>query len=120
MKTLWLSALFLVTGCLHETTSDSKPSVSSTVNIYIESGARQCFPESGKSAQQTAQLLENLQIKVLESKCAAWSNRIYPTVCGGGTGKINIHLISDADLEKAQSLGFNPLTTDEYSITACR
>lgn len=33
-------------------------------------------------------------------------DRIYPSVCGGGTGSVNVFSIDKANLDKAKSLGF--------------
>lgn len=110
----------LMTGCNETpkseppsaTTSSMTLSVSSspktsttTVEVYINSEARQC-EYSGHTLQRTQQVLVNQGVNVVDSACGVLTAMMFPTVCGGRTGKINIHTIAAGDLPRAEDAGF--------------
>ncbi|VAW73933.1 hypothetical protein MNBD_GAMMA10-2807 [hydrothermal vent metagenome] len=73
--------------------------------VYIETGAVQC-QAAGVTHEETAQLLINNDIEVLESKCASLSGVSVIAQCGGPGLDINIHIISPDSHARALSLGF--------------
>ena len=77
--------------------------------VYISAQAVQC-EFSGHPAQVTAQALEDAGVAVAESQCAFLTDVMYPAVCGGGSGGINVHAIASSDLEKALALGYKPVS----------
>lgn len=102
-KLLLASATILLSACV--TTVPQK-----SVWVYINSGAIQC-ESKGKTGTETALLLKSENIAVAKTECGHLVNVAVIAMCGGPTSNINVHHISNADLEKAQALGFENVTT---------
>ncbi|WP_051303346.1 hypothetical protein [Psychromonas aquimarina] len=100
MKKLLTAALALTLSACVSTSNDEN-----TVTIYINSGAVQC-ESSGKTAAETALLLNEQGIEVRASLCGSLTNLAVIAMCGAGTTDINLHLIGQSDLSSAQDLGF--------------
>ena len=97
-----------------------------TVQLYSSNGYIQC--ESGaQPLMVTANPLSEADISVIDSQCAKdTSGMMVAAVCGAGSPQnFHIHTIAEADLAKAQALGFK--TLDEvygnpnrtYEISDC-
>lgn len=101
-----LSSLFLAVvlcGCIQP------PLVwSQTVWIYKKAGAVQCVTD-GVSFAVMKQTLTSEGIEVLSS-CHSDDGFLYPAVCGGASGLINVFEIDVGNLQKAMDLGFNELS----------
>jgi hypothetical protein len=59
-----------------------------------------------------AKTLTTEGIEVLSS-CRSHDGRAYLTVCGGGTGAINVYEVHARDLQQAKGIGFDELTKVE-------
>lgn len=101
LKTL-LTTLVLIplTGCAFATTKGSSHLV------YISDGSKQCQQGRISLSEHLALLTQN-KINVSAQFCGEFTNMSYMAVCGGPTGKLNLFKVSVADLENAQTLGFN-------------
>jgi hypothetical protein len=78
---------------------------SDLVAVYKYDGSRQCAPNSGFELNEMAAQLKGKGIPVYSSTKAT-DGRMYPSVCGAGTGRINIYEIDPLHLESAKKLGF--------------
>lgn len=76
-----------------------------TAEVFRYDGSRQCENSSGISLEEMAKQLESAGIKVFASRKGS-DGRIYPAVCGGGTGRLNIYSIDAQQLAQAKELGF--------------
>ena len=120
MKKLLLivSASLVLTAC-----ANTAPQESSLV--YINSGAIQCESD-GKTAAETELLLTAENISVTNTQCGHLANIAVIAMCGGPATNINVHEINAADLEKAQDLGFENVTTLKqkdhvgYDVAECK
>lgn len=74
----------------------------STIEIYKSDGSRQC---AGAGIEPQTMATELDGVAIYDSR-KDQLDRMYPSVCGGGTGSVNVFTIDKADLEKAQQLGF--------------
>lgn len=72
------------------------------VEIYKSDGSRQC---AGAGIEPQTMATELDGITIYDSR-KDQLDRMYPSVCGGATGSVNVFTIDKADLEKAQRLGF--------------
>ena len=92
--------------------------------VYIDDGAIQCG-FYGLSEEETAQMLINNGIDVIESQCGFLTGMDIAAQCGLGDVNINLHLIDAQNLRDAQALGFESVSVLErsddtgYAITAC-
>jgi len=73
--------------------------------VYIETGAIQCQAQ-GVTYLETAQLLIDNGIEVLESRCADLSGVSVIAQCGAAGLDINVHVIPPESHARALSLGF--------------
>lgn len=76
-------------------------------SIWIESpdGSLSCEEKSGESLDASAERLKKAGVKILKSEKGS-DGRAHVMMCGAATGRLNRHLISAEDLEKAKKLGF--------------
>lgn len=83
-------------------------SANETTRIASSNGARQC--ESGR-VSPSAMKRELLAggVNVVSMACGS-DGLMHPAVCGADAGEINIFEISSGDMDKAESLGFKPLS----------
>ncbi len=73
--------------------------------VYTSNGSKQC--ESGSDAPETtAKRLTDKGIDVISSHCGDLTGIMYPAVCGGGTGQINLHAINSQNIPDAKNIGF--------------
>ena len=80
------------------------------VLVYVSAKAIQC-EYGGHTTDDTAKVLEDAGITVSASQCAVLTEVMYPAVCGGGSGSINVHTIGSSNLEKAVDLGYAPVSS---------
>lgn len=78
--------------------------------VYINNGAVQC-ESKGLSKEQTARILIDNDIDVIDSQCGYLSNLMVAALCGLGDTNINLHTINAQDLVGAQALGFKSVST---------
>lgn len=95
------------------------------VTVYKSTGAIQC-ESSGVSFEDSAQVLIENGIDVIESNCGFLTNLSVPTVCGAGTTGINLHQISRTSLQDVENLGYtdvstlaNETTGSGYQVVEC-
>ncbi len=100
---VFFSSVLVLTAC-----ANTAPQQSTLV--YINTGAIQCQTD-GKTGAETAGLLTQQDIAVSNTQCGHLSNVMVLAMCGGIATNINVHKIAAADLEKAQSLGFEDVAT---------
>jgi len=86
------------TGCAHE----------NTIEIYKSDESKQCAYNSGIPLNKMERTLKANGIKVVSSRKGK-DGLIYTTVCGANTGTINIYIIPEKQMNKAKSIGFQPL-----------
>ena len=87
--------------------SNSSDSEINSVQVFISNGSIHCGFE-GNSPAQTAQLLIQNGIDVIESQCGIITGLARPAVCGSATDEVNIHTIFRANQNAAEELGFQP------------
>ncbi len=80
--------------------------VSGHIEVYRSDGARQCEGE-GLDVAAMQPLLGD--IRVYAARKDALADRMFPAVCGGATGSINVYTIDAADEAKARMRGFERL-----------
>ena len=105
MKTLFhttlLSCSLLLTACTH---SDGLQSAGQHhIQIYKSDGARQC---EGGGISPEAMRSELQGIRVYAAGKSILRGVMFPAVCGGGTGSINVYTIAAKDQAEAQKRGF--------------
>lgn len=72
------------------------------IEVYKSDGSRQC---ADVAIDPEVMATELDGITIYDSR-KDQLDRMYPSVCGGATGSVNVFTIDKADLEKAESLGF--------------
>lgn len=113
-----LSSAVLLTACANNADQDS-------TLVYINTGAIQC-ESAGQSGAETALLLTEQNITVSNTQCGYLANVAVIAMCGSIDTQINIHRISNSDLEKAQTIGFEDVITLKqadnvgYTIEECQ
>ena len=90
-----------------ESASVASPSTYAVMQVFKPRGAVQCG-DRGVAPEAMQAELERAGARVASARCAS-DGRMYPAVCGGATGEINLFEINAADAERARSLGFAPL-----------
>ena len=80
-----------------------------TIQDYKPDGARQS-EGAGISVQEMQKELSG--IRVYGAEKSALQGVMFPAVCGGGTGSINVYTITEADVIKAQARGFQLLESE--------
>lgn len=95
-----------LTACA--TQSQTHQDSATTVDVYQSDLSRQC-EDNGLSPEQMKEKLQNITVYAMRK---GQLNRMYPSVCGGETGKINIYTIAPKDLAQAQILGFEMLPVE--------
>ena len=108
----------LIAGCDGGDGNDSSSTITDTssapdVNyelIYIDDGAVQCV-SPGLTEKETAQVLIDRGIDVINSKCGYLSDLAVAALCGLGDTNINLHEITSQNLQDAQALGFESVST---------
>jgi hypothetical protein len=78
------------------------------VSVFKYDGSKQCEKDSGISLE-TMQKKELKGIKVVKSSKQP-DGMMHASMCGGGTGMMNVYEISEKDLNKAEKRGFKKLT----------
>lgn len=109
MKPIFSAALcagiLSLTACAH---SDglNKPATEPSekrVRIYKSDGSRQC-EGGGISPEAMKSQLQGIRVYAAEKQTL--HGMIFPSVCGGQTGSINVYTIAEQDLPKAEKRGF--------------
>lgn len=93
---------------------------SSSLQVFRPRGSVQCG-DRGSAPEVMRAELERAGVPVRRASCGS-DGRMYPAVCGGATGEINVFEIDAADAARARALGFLPLAElrDEPQLVPCR
>lgn len=112
MRTLLFCVLLV--ACLFACSNDNNPVSNTGVStlIYKYDGSVQCDHFSISVEEMRAEL-NLVGIAVLDSYKSS-NGWVYPTVCGGGTGKINVFEVYSGALPEALDIGFKILP-DEWA-----
>jgi hypothetical protein len=116
MKTLiFLIATFsLSTACAKEAVTEP------TLKVFKSKGSIQCEPQTGIPPETMRSELEKAGITVKSFGCGV-DGLMYPAVCGGANGAINIFEIPQSKALKAASLGFRNMSElQEATETPCK
>ena len=113
-------ALGLAACAVPPPAADAGASVSTPLKVFKPRGSVQCG-DRGTAPETMRGELERAGVRVASASCGS-DGRMYPAVCGGGTGEINLFEIDAADAERARALGFAPLTElrGEPQAVPCR
>ncbi len=92
----------------------------SVVMVFKSRGSVQCG-DRGTAPELMRGELERAGVRVRSASCGS-DGRMYPAVCGGATGEINLFEIDAADAERARALGFAPISElrGEAQLVPCR
>lgn len=96
-----LLAALLLAACAHTGTTPA-----GRIQVYKSDGARQC--EGGGISPETMRQ-ELRGIRVYAAAKQHLQGMMFPAVCGGATGSINVYTIDAANREKAHERGFQAL-----------
>ena len=102
--TATLTCVLLLTACSHS--GDLQRSHQQHIQIYKPDGARQC---EGGGISPEAMQSELQGIRVYSARKSILSGMMFPTVCGGITGSINVYTIAAKNQAEAQQRGFSVL-----------
>lgn len=105
-KMLLLLVVCFQAACVSTTITPPK-----TIDVYKSDGARQCQGE-GVSPQAMQSELDG--VKVYTARKDYLRGMMYPSVCGGMTGSVNVYTIAIDMLKTAQQRGFEVFKTEEY------
>ncbi|WP_237065607.1 hypothetical protein [Microbulbifer guangxiensis] len=86
--------------------------------VFQSRGSLQC-EGGGTTLAESRSRLAAEGVTVQESRCGVRTDRMYPSVCGGATGDIHLHLIAKKSLDTALQLGFDPAQQAEYRSKDC-
>lgn len=91
-----------------------------SLQVFKPRGSVQCG-DRGTAPEAMRAELERAGVRVASARCGS-DGRMYPAVCGGATGEINLFEIDAADVERARGLGFAPLAElrGEPEVVPCR
>lgn len=104
-KLTLLSMMFVLAACA------SNANHSARVDVAKSDGSRQC--EGAGVSPETMQR-ELQHIKVYAVRKDHLRGVMFPAVCGGGTGSVNVYTISASDVEIAKQRGFHVFRTEEF------
>ncbi|MDO4248585.1 MAG: hypothetical protein Q4C79_06440 [Neisseria sp.] len=82
------------------------------IRVYKPDGSRQCEEGSGIGAQAMKQELHGIRVYAAEKQMLY--GVMFPTVCGGQTGNINVYTIAAKDQAEAQKRGFAVLPESKH------
>ena len=125
MKYLYQYRLCLVVVLLALSACEVSKEQEDEALVYIDDSAIQCGFE-GYSVTQTAQLLIDNGIDVLNSQCAYISNLLIAAACGLGNNNIHLHSINRRNLVDANVLAYHSVDqlshdgAQGYEIIDCR
>lgn len=102
--------LIFTMGCATGHCRGRKENPDKKIFIFKSDGSKQCAQEPGIALDAMGEELK--EIKVF-SKEKRHDGRMYPMVCGGKTGKVNVYEINESDLTAAKALKFEVLEGDK-------
>ena len=100
IQSILLSSMIFLTAC----TATSSHTSTAQVDVYKSDGSQQC--SGGGVSPEQMQQAELKGMTVLSARKDDLRGVAFPAVCGGDTGKVNVHTIATSDLAKAQQRGF--------------
>lgn len=99
MRYVWRVLIFSFTASI---------GLAANISVFKYDGSKQCEKDSGVSLD-SMQKKELKGINIISSSKQPDGN-MHASVCGGGTGIMNVYEISERDLNKAEKRGFKKLT----------
>src|SRR5690606_12658640 len=123
-KIIHLTACFsalLLSACSPSMQPSPMPPTSNqqAIGIAKDVGVKQCEPLSAQdSLDRMQQGLHKNQIKTLTTYCAD-DGMMRVQMCGAPQGKLGLYKIKQAQLAKAQSLGFQQVQARQYQQIKC-
>lgn len=112
---LILPVMVALSGC-----NESEPD--NNIEVYISTGELQC-QDNGLSISLTKSYLQEAGIEVKAESCGNLTLVDYPSVCGGGTGKLHVFTIDNSDSQVAENIGFtipdSSISGGEYAKIEC-
>ncbi|SUA36663.1 Uncharacterised protein [Neisseria zoodegmatis] len=109
MKTISFTALLTgilsLTACAHPNHADGANS--RYIQVYKHDGSQQCYAVRGISPEKMANELQG--IRIYASGKHVLTGVMFPAVCGGVTGSVNVYTIDAKDRSKAAQRGFHVL-----------
>lgn len=97
LKVVLITSLAVLISCT------SVPEQIETVQVYRSDHSRQC-QGGGISLQEMQKMLTNITVYTAAKRTLL--NVVFPAVCGGETGNVNVYTIAQKDLARAKKLGF--------------
>lgn len=119
MRYVLVLLMLVLTACFHG--EEDNPLVGTgRVDVYKYDGSLQCETfDKAQSLEDMRMALVNAGIDVISIACGT-DGLMYATVCGGGTGQINIYTIHEQNLADAEALGFASLSLlPDHQKIAC-
>ncbi|WP_373747428.1 hypothetical protein [Neisseria dentiae] len=104
-----LSASVLLAACVQTSGTakpETNPQAEERVQIYKSDGSRQC-EGGGISPEAIKSQLQGIRVYAAEKQVLR--GMMFPAVCGGQTGSINVYTIAEQDLPEAEKRGFSIL-----------
>ncbi len=120
LLTASLSAL-LLSACSSSIQPSPMPQAGNQQSTWVakDLGLKQCEQGSAQDAlNSTQQILKQHQIKISSAHCAD-DGMMRVQVCGAPQGKLGLYKIKQAQLGKAQSLGFQQVQARQYQQVEC-
>lgn len=112
---LLVAVLVSIAGCKHHGPNTE----AALVKVYQSDGSVQCQSGYGNSVAAMQAELTAAGIDVLCGQKGS-TGAMYPAVCGGATGAINIYTIHAQNMEAAAKLGFDAVSAlPDYRDQPC-
>lgn len=113
----FLSFVFLLASCGGVALQASQPSIA----LFKYVGSEQCGEPlmTAANLQDTVAILKRQGVAVLSAQCGS-DGRMYPAVCGAGTGEVWIVSVAANDEARAVAAGFVRVVSDEMVAVPCR
>lgn len=108
MKPMTCNALLAALVALSTCAASNSPNVPKTayIQVYKHNGSQQCY---GGGISPQAMLSELNGIQVYAAEAHSLQGVMFPAVCGGLTGNVNVYTIDAKDKSKAEKRGFKVL-----------
>ncbi len=104
-----VSTLFLA-ACPKESVTLDDTVIEADFLVFADREVRQCESD-GMLPAESAQILIDGGLDVIQTTCGFQTGVEYPTVCGAKTADIIVHQIRSVNLPDAEKLGFQNIIT---------
>ncbi|MDO5290606.1 MAG: hypothetical protein Q4F13_13375 [Pseudomonadota bacterium] len=103
-----MSLLPWLAACAAPAAPGGAAETAAPISVYQSDGSRQCQGPGESPQAMAARLLQG--INVLNARKDALQDRMFPAVCGGATGSVNVFDIPASAWPQAQARGFQRWT----------